>query len=224
MERTQSIGGLVYHADGVSLTVDAALAARTFEAALKERFTHLLETNEELAALVGRLSVLASLGRELPPPAELVGKALAAGATARGVLSIAVLLDRQPASLAMEHLDWSIQQALERECPTHLPVPTGNRIRLDYTQGARPILAVRLQELFGLAETPCIAGGRVPVLLHLLAPNHRPVQVTSDLRSFWNTTYAEVRKELRARYPKHAWPEDPWTEPPTARTKKQRGP
>ena len=76
------------------------------------------------------------------------------------------------------------------------------------------MLAARIQELFGLAETPRVAGGRVPVLLHLLAPNHRPQQVTDDLASFWANTYQVVRKDLRARYPKHAWPEDPWTEPP----------
>ena len=74
--------------------------------------------------------------------------------------------------------------------------------------------------MFGLAETPRVAKGRVPVMLHLLGPNMRPVQVTADLRSFWNTTYAEVRKELRARYPRHSWPEDPWSAPPTARARR----
>jgi len=80
---------------------------------------------------------------------------------------------------------------------------------------------VRLQELFGLASSPTVAAGRVNVLLHLLAPNHQVVQVTGDLASFWNTTYAQVRKDLRGRYPKHAWPEDPWTAPPTARAKRR---
>jgi ATP-dependent helicase HrpB len=79
------------------------------------------------------------------------------------------------------------------------------------------VLAVRIQELFGLAETPRIAAGRVPLLMHLLAPNMRPQQVTDDLKSFWNNTYQQVRKDLRARYPKHAWPEDPWNAPPQRR-------
>ena len=84
------------------------------------------------------------------------------------------------------------------------------------------ILAVKLQEVFGLQDTPRIARGRVPVLMHLLAPNRRPVQVTTDLRNFWNQTYQEVRKELRARYPKHPWPEDPWTAPPKKGTKRRK--
>jgi ATP-dependent helicase HrpB len=105
--------------------------------------------------------------------------------------------------------------ALAREAPEALTVPSGSKIRLDYTSGDNPVLAVRLQEMFGCADTPRLAAGRVPVVLHLLAPNQRPVQVTRDLRNFWNTTYQEVRKELRIRYPKHPWPEDPWSAPPT---------
>ncbi|MFO0963999.1 MAG: ATP-dependent helicase HrpB [Gemmataceae bacterium] len=100
-------------------------------------------------------------------------------------------------------------RALEREAPDRLEVPSGNRIALEYQEGRPPVLAVRIQELFGWKETPRLAGGRVPVLLHLLAPNYRPQQITDDLASFWRNTYPVVRKELRARYPKHAWPEDP---------------
>jgi len=106
---------------------------------------------------------------------------------------------------------------LDRLAPPQLELPTGKRYRLAYAPGGPPVLAVRIQELFGVRETPRIAGGRVPVLLHLLGPNHRPQQVTSDLASFWNTTYAEVRKELRRRYPKHAWPEDPLAGGPSPR-------
>jgi ATP-dependent helicase HrpB len=106
-------------------------------------------------------------------------------------------------------LSYPQQQTLDREAPERLLVPSGNRITLDYSSG-RPVLAVKIQELFGLAETPRVAGGRVPVLLHLLAPNMRPQQITDDLKSFWNNTYQQVRKDLRGRYPKHAWPEDPW--------------
>jgi ATP-dependent helicase HrpB len=100
---------------------------------------------------------------------------------------------------------------VEREAPERLEVPSGSHITLKYEVGRPPVLAVRIQELFGLAETPRVAGGRVRVLLHLLAPNYRPQQVTDDLASFWANTYPQVRKELRGRYPKHAWPEDPWT-------------
>jgi len=107
-------------------------------------------------------------------------------------------------------LDYQQLSTLEREVPEKLQVPTGSRITLLYAPGAAPVLAVRIQELFGWRETPRIARGRVPVVLHLLGPNYRPQQITSDLRSFWDNTYPEVRKELKRRYPKHAWPEDPW--------------
>jgi ATP-dependent helicase HrpB len=106
---------------------------------------------------------------------------------------------------------WQQLQAIEREAPEWIEVPSGSRIAVRYEVGSPPILAVRIQEVFGLHQTPRIAGGRVGVLVHLLAPNMRVAQVTSDLGSFWATTYALVRKDLRARYPKHAWPEDPYT-------------
>jgi ATP-dependent helicase HrpB len=109
-------------------------------------------------------------------------------------------------------LSWELQQRLDKLAPLSLEVPTGSSIRLEYrADGSAPILAVRLQEMFGLLETPEINEGRTRVLLHLLSPGYRPVQVTQDLHSFWQNTYAAVRKDLRGRYPKHHWPEDPWT-------------
>jgi ATP-dependent helicase HrpB len=111
--------------------------------------------------------------------------------------------------------------ALEREAPERLQVPSGSRLALRYEEGRPPVLAVRIQEVFGLRDTPRLAGGRVRVLLHLLAPNHRPQQVTDDLASFWANTYPQVRKELRARYPKHAWPEDPLSAEPRSRPRRQ---
>lgn len=103
------------------------------------------------------------------------------------------------------------QSALSREAPAVLEVPSGSRLRLEYQPGRPPVLAARIQELFGLRETPRVLSGRQPVLLHLLAPSGRPQQVTDDLASFWNGAYHEVRKELARRYPRHSWPEDPWT-------------
>ena len=94
---------------------------------------------------------------------------------------------------------------------------------MDYEEGRPPVLAARIQELFGLTETPRLGGGRVKVLLHLLAPNYRPQQVTDDLASFWANTYPQVRKELRARYPRHAWPEDPYAAPPERRPRRRGG-
>jgi len=99
-------------------------------------------------------------------------------------------------------------------------VPSGNRNRVDYSSDP-PVLAVKLQELFGATETPTVGGGCVPVVLHLLSPAGRPLQVTQDLPSFWRGAYARVRADMRGRYPKHPWPEDPTTAEPTARTKRR---
>ncbi|MCG3114562.1 MAG: ATP-dependent helicase HrpB [Candidatus Manganitrophus sp. SA1] len=118
-------------------------------------------------------------------------------------------------------LNWNQNRRLEEGAPTHLTVPSGSQLRLEYRPGDSPVLAVKLQEMFGLAETPRVGWGRVPVTLHLLSPARRPIQVTQDLRGFWERTYAEVKKELKGRYPKHPWPDDPWNAPPTARTKRR---
>lgn len=123
--------------------------------------------------------------------------------------------------ILLDRLDWPQRQTLDELAPTHLQVPSGSRIRLDY-RGDEPVLAVKLQELFGLGETPRIAGGRVAVTLHLLSPAGRPLQVTRDLASFWDQGYFEVRKDMRGRYPKHPWPEDPRVAVPTARTKRRK--
>jgi ATP-dependent helicase HrpB len=111
---------------------------------------------------------------------------------------------------------------VEAMAPTHLTVPSGSRIAVQYG-GEEPVLAVKLQELFGLGETPAVAGGRVPVLLHLLSPAGRPIQVTRDLKGFWNGAYREVKKELKGRYPRHPWPDDPWSAQPTKRTTRAGG-
>ena len=120
-------------------------------------------------------------------------------------------------------LTWDQQRQLERLAPTHLTVPSGSTIRVEYEAADMPVLAVRLQEMFGCQATPRVADGKIPVMLHLLSPAKRPVQVTKDLASFWATAYQEVRKELRGRYPKHHWPEDPLTAPPTAKIKRRQG-
>ena len=118
-------------------------------------------------------------------------------------------------------LDYKKQQQLEALAPTHFTVPTGSRIPIDYTTGEIPILAVRLQELFGLSKTPTIAGDRVALLLHLLSPAHRPVQVTRDLAGFWHSSYQDVKKDMKGRYPKHPWPDDPLSAIPTRRAKRR---
>jgi ATP-dependent helicase HrpB len=118
-------------------------------------------------------------------------------------------------------LPWPLPQRLDELAPRTLQVPSGSNIRLDYSEFP-PVLSVRLQELFGLADTPRIAGGRLAVKLHLLSPAQRPVQVTQDLANFWRSTYAEVKKDLKGRYPKHYWPDDPLIAEPTARAKPRK--
>ena len=115
------------------------------------------------------------------------------------------------------YLGWELQQKLNQLAPAFLVVPTGSRIKLEYINGQAPVLAVRLQELFGLTVTPSVNKGRQSVVLHLLSPGYKPVQVTSDLISFWNGAYHEVKKELKRRYPKHAWPDDPFKALPVAK-------
>ncbi|MFC4639482.1 ATP-dependent helicase HrpB [Deinococcus hohokamensis] len=148
---------------------------------------------------------------------DWLGPALAGARTRDDLARVAVLGALQAL------LPWPLSQQLDELAPTHLTVPSGSRVRLDYRPDEPPILAVKLQELFGLADTPAVNGGRTPVLLHLLSPAGRPVQVTQDLRSFWNSSYFEVRKDLRGRYPKHPWPDDPWTHVATRLTKARLG-
>ncbi|MCQ6557806.1 ATP-dependent helicase HrpB [Paenibacillus mendelii] len=122
-------------------------------------------------------------------------------------------------SILESRLSWQERETLEKEVPTHLTVPSGSRIPVDYSNPEAPALAVRLQELFGLRQTPRIAGGKLPITIHLLSPAHRPVQVTNDLTSFWEQAYFEVKKDLKGRYPKHYWPDNPLEAAPTSRAK-----
>jgi len=118
-------------------------------------------------------------------------------------------------------LTWSQRQTLDALAPTHITVPSGSRIAIDYIDPNAPVLAVRLQELFGLQQTPSVINNKFNLLLHLLSPGYKPMQVTQDLASFWHTTYYEVRKELRGKYKKHYWPDDPLTAQATSRTRRR---
>jgi ATP-dependent helicase HrpB len=124
------------------------------------------------------------------------------------------------ATALLDRLDWKQRRDLDRLAPTHIDVPTGRSVTIDYS-GESPVLAVKLQEMFGARSTPTVADGRVPILVHLLSPAGRPVQVTRDLEGFWRSGYAAVRAELRGRYPKHPWPDDPLTAPPTKGVKRR---
>jgi len=166
----------------------------------------------EVAALLARVRSLAGWMPDLGLPtfddevlADLA-RELAIGRRSFDEMRRAPLVDALRSRLTYEQ-----SRLLDRHAPERIKVPSGSAIRLAYEPGRAPVLAARIQELFGMAETPRVAGGRIAVVLHLLAPNRRPEQVTEDLASFWRNTYVQVRKELRARYPKHSWPEDPLT-------------
>jgi ATP-dependent helicase HrpB len=116
-------------------------------------------------------------------------------------------------------LTWEQRRQLDALVPTHLVVPSGSRVRIDYLDENAPVVAVRLQEIFGLSETPRIASGRAAITFKLLSPAQRPVQITRDLASFWRSGYAEVRRDLRGRYPRHYWPENPLEAEPTRRVR-----
>ena len=136
-----------------------------------------------------------------------------------GVSGIAQLGGLNLTEILKQRLGWDRLQLLDELVPERIRVPSGSQHALRYTAGEAPVLAVKLQEMFGRRDTPCICRGQVPVVLHLLSPAQRPVQVTRDLAGFWDRTYAEVRKELKGRYPKHYWPEDPLTAVATARVR-----
>ena len=116
-------------------------------------------------------------------------------------------------------LPWDLARRLDAECPTHFDAPTGNRHAIDYEAEGGPVLAIRVQELFGLKDHPAVAGGRLPLVLHLLSPAHRPIQITRDLPGFWRGSWAAVKAEMKGRYPRHPWPDDPAAAAPTARAK-----
>jgi ATP-dependent helicase HrpB len=202
---------------------DAAGTARVLAAAAAERLDRALALDDpEVAAFLARVRSLAGWMPKLGLP-RFTGEeirdllpALAAGRKSFAELRRAPLLDVLQGALSYPQLD-----ALRREAPERLAVPSGSQITVVYEPGKPPVLAARIQEMFGLAETPRVAAGRVPVLLHLLAPNGRPQQVTHDLRSFWETTYAQVRKELAGRYPRHSWPLDPWNATPQRRPQRR---
>jgi ATP-dependent helicase HrpB len=178
----------------------------------------------ETAAFLARVRSLAGWMPELGLPrfGEDELRALLP-ALAAGRRSFAELRRAPLAEILEGTLSPAQREALRREAPERLEVPSGSRIRLVYEAGKPPVLAVRIQELFGLAETPRVAAGRMPVLLHLLAPSGRPQQVTQDLESFWERTYPQVKKELQGRYPKHDWPADPWSARARRRPGRRRG-
>lgn len=200
----------------------------TVRAARTERYGALTLSETPVAVddlIAARMLARAWLEQERSPAnARLIRRLTFAGCD----IDLEALVERAAAGCrALSEID--LERALPRElsarlvrdAPDMLTVPSGRSVRLEYGEDGSVSVSVKLQELFGLAETPRLGSRREAVLLALLAPNGRPIQMTRDLRSFWNRTYPEVRKELRGRYPRHPWPEDPWNAPPTARTKRR---
>ncbi|MEX2173422.1 MAG: ATP-dependent helicase HrpB [Pirellulaceae bacterium] len=198
--------------------------ARVLAAAAASRLDKVFPADDsQVAGFRTRAQCLAAWmpDRQLPPLDEAQLIALLPQ-LAIGRRSLAELR-QAPWLAALEGLfSWQQRQMIDREAPERIEVPSGSRIALAYEPHRPPVLAVRIQEVFGMLTTPRVAGGRVSVLMHLLAPNMRVVQVTDDLASFWATTYAQVRKDLRARYPKHSWPEDPFAAIAQRKPGKQR--
>ena len=212
--RERRIGSLLVDARPLSEGVREELTRVICEAAQKEG-TSMLDFSDEVGNLQRRVAAVAAWHPELDLP-DLSTEAVLATAPQwlppfiGRATTVAELKKIDLCAALWSLLDFAQQQAVDRLAPTHIAVPTGSRIRLEYRQGAEaPVLRVRLQECFGLVDTPRVDDGRRPVLMELLSPGFKPVQLTTDLRSFWSGTYFEVRKELRRRYPRHAWPDDP---------------
>ena len=227
-ERVRRFDGIVLDARPAG-RVDPALAAQALTDAVADLGLDVLPWGDGLRQWRARVQSLRAWMPELGLP-DLSDDALLATRDAwlRPLFNGATRLDALSAEAFAEclhaQLDWSLRQRVDQLAPTRIVVPSGMERRIDYAlahDGAPepPVLAVKLQELFGLAETPRIADGRVPLTLHLLSPAGRPLQVTRDLRGFWERTYPEVRKEMKGRYPKHPWPDDPWAATATHRAK-----
>lgn len=223
--REQRIGAILLSSKPLSGDAREKVQAVICEAIVRNGAS-LLSFDEEVGNLQRRIAFVALRHPELELPAvdtdTLCADAREWGPLFIGKATTAAELKRlNVREIIWNRLSYSQQQAVDRLAPTYVTVPTGSQIRLEYRQGAEaPVLRVRLQECFGLLDTPEVDGA--PVLMELLSPGYKPVQLTSDLRSFWNGTYFEVRKELRRRYPKHAWPEDPLAATPVRGVKRSQ--
>ncbi|MCQ2111388.1 MAG: ATP-dependent helicase HrpB [Bacteroidaceae bacterium] len=213
-ERQSRIGRLTVESRPITDVAQERIHAVICDAARKEGLS-MLDFNDDVRALQRRVASVALWHPELELP-DLSDQAVQERVEEwlpfflEHSTSVAQLKKIDLCQALWTLLDYNQQQSVERLAPTHVTVPTGSRIRIEYRTGAdAPVLRVRLQECFGMASTPRVDDGRIPMLMELLSPGYKPVQLTSDLQSFWNDTYFEVRKELRRRYPKHSWPDNP---------------
>lgn len=218
-KRIERLGAIVLSEKSVK-DPDPQAVSEAVAAALARQGLTLLPWRDDALELRARLAFLHTIDPAWPDASDSALQARADEWLAPHLVEIRKKGDLAKLDLARligEMLTWEQRKKLDELAPTHLEVPSGSRIRVDYTDPKAPVLAVKLQEVFGWLDTPRLGGGKVPVTLHLLSPAQRPVQVTKDLANFWKNGYFEVRKDLRGRYPKHPWPEDPLTAPATKR-------
>ena len=213
-QRERRIGSIVLDTQPISEDIREKVAGVICEAAKKDGVS-MLDFNADVRWLQTRIAAVAQWHPELGLPDVSTEAVLAKTEEwlplyIGKAMTVAELKKIDVSEALWGMLSYEQQQEVERIAPSHIQVPTGSRIRVDYRTGAEaPVLCVRLQECFGMADTPRIDNGRRAVLMELLSPGFKPVQLTQDLRSFWENTYFEVRKELRRRYPKHSWPDNP---------------
>ncbi|WP_266204971.1 ATP-dependent helicase HrpB [Pontibacter kalidii] len=222
--RVTKLGALVLEESNIAKPNQEQVAEALLQA-LREKGIDRLPWSKDATGIRQRLAFLHELEPENWPDVsdEALAESLEVWLAPHlyGLRSLDQVARLDLGEMLLSDLSWEQRQEMDRLAPSHLQVPSGSRIALDYSDVATPVLAVRLQEVFGMLDTPRIGGGKVPLLLHLLSPASRPVQVTRDLRSFWSNGYFDVRKDLRGRYPKHHWPDDPLSAQPTRGTKKR---
>jgi ATP-dependent helicase HrpB len=226
--REMRIGNIVLKSAPLQQVSKAQIKQAIIEAVQREG-AHLLDWNEQVTQLQNRVLSLKKWNPEQTwPNLEKTHLITASGEWLMPYLDNIKTNDdlkRLNLSEILYHsIDYEKQNLLNKLAPSKIEVPSGSQITIEYqASGAAPVLAVRIQEVFGLDDTPAVNNGKVKVLMHLLSPGYKPVQITGDLKSFWQNAYFEVRKELKPRYPKHAWPDDPWSHPAIRGTKKQNG-
>ncbi|MBQ4450490.1 MAG: ATP-dependent helicase HrpB [Prevotella sp.] len=222
-QRQKRIGNLVIDSQDIQSPDRGQIIEAVCKAVAKSGVS-LLDFSDSVAALQRRIETVKNWHPELSLPDTSTEHLLATAdewlpfylEQVSGTIDKKTLRSLDLSAIILGMLTYEQQLSLDRLAPTHITVPTGSRIRIDYRQGAEaPVVSVRLQECFGLTDTPTVNDGKQPLLMELLSPGFKPVQLTKDLRSFWQETYFEVRKELRRRYPKHSWPDDPLTAPAT---------
>jgi ATP-dependent helicase HrpB len=222
--RRERLGAIVL-SEAVLSRPDPRKVAQALMEGVRREGLHVLPWNDGATRIRQRITFIRSLDPAWP---DVSDQALAAsleewlGPWVAGRSRLDDLTAADLSAALRDRLSWEQRAALDRLAPTHVTVPSGSRIPVDYQDPEVPVLAVRLQEMFGLRETPRVGGGAVLLTLHLLSPAGRPVQVTRDLAGFWQTTYFQVRKDLRGRYPRHDWPEDPLEAEPTRRARRRK--